>query len=536
MDASMDRAHHAMRQLHSVFFVLLLECIVSPSGRILAWVDSDVGTELSQIQDLIQNGLNVEALGRVRQALVHSPTEPNLHNFLGVLEAQAANYPAAEASFRRAIEYAPRLTSAYFNLGRFYQENPGKDPQALSKAVDTYKALLAHHPGNAEARYHCARLVCLQGKFETSLSHLSRLPAADQKLPHVLIIRLTAQAALGQRALAKETASQILAAPDLTEGDILSVLPLLTKHGQSPTVVSLLQPLEQQSKLSPEGVRELGLLFESAGQLAEAKKSLERAIQSSKPTVTLLLDLARVSHKQKDAQAALGYLAHARDLSPQDPQIHYLFGAICAELELSEDAYEAFKKAVQLERQNADYNLAAGTVALQRRAASESIPYLTKYREQRPKDPRGRLALGAAYYQAGQLDEAQQELRLACTSSETASLAHYYLGRAALQMDDFEAAARELQAALQANPKNLDAIAELGLVRLRTRSYLLAEQSLTQVLNEDPDHYKANLHLLNLYQRTRDARTEEQERRFEAVKKRRSDREQSLLRRVEFVK
>ncbi|HEU0007946.1 MAG TPA: tetratricopeptide repeat protein, partial [Terriglobia bacterium] len=205
-------------------------------------------------------------------------------------------------------------------------------------------------------------------------------------------------------------------------------------------------------------------------------------------------------------------------------------------LDLSEDAYESFKKAVQLDGQTADYNLAAGAIALQRRAASESISYLTKYREQRPKDPRGHLALGAAYYQAGQLDDAQQELRLACDSSETASAAHYYLGRAALQTDDFEMAARELEAALRANPKNLDAVAELGLVRLRTKNYRLAEQNLTKVLNEDPDHYKANLHLLNLYQRTRDARTEEQERRFEQVKKRRSDRDQSLLRRVEFVK
>jgi tetratricopeptide (TPR) repeat protein len=532
----MDGDQRATRQLQSVFFLLLFVCAAGRWGRAFAGVDTDVGSELSQIQVLIQNGHNVEALGRVRQALVHFPREPNLQNFLGVLEAQAANYPAAEASFRRAIEYAPRLTSAYLNLGRFYQENLGKDPQALSKAAEIYRALLIHHPGNAEARYHCARLVCLQGKFENSLMHLARLPAADQRLPHVLIIRLTAQAALGQRALARETASQILAKPGLTEGDILSFLPLLDKHGENSTVVSLLQVLERQSKLSPEGVRELGLLYESTGQLPEAKGALERAVQNSKPSVPLLLDLARVCHKQKDPQAALGYLAHARDLNPQDPQIHYLFGAICAELELSEDAFEAFKKAVQLDVQNADYNLAAGTVALQRRAASESIPYLTKYREQKPKDPRGHLALGAAYYQAGQLDEAQKELHLACSSSETASAAHYYLGRAALQTDDFEAAARELQAALQANPKNLDAVAELGLVRLRTKNYRLAEQSLTQVLHEDPDHYKANLHLLNLYQRTRDARTQEQERRFEQVKKRRSDREQSLLRRVEFIK
>ena len=93
-----------MRQLQSVFFVLLLVCAVCPSGKAFAPVDTpNVGSELSQIQQLIQNGHNVEALGRVRQALVHFPTEPNLNNFLGVLEAQAANYLAAEASLRRSV-------------------------------------------------------------------------------------------------------------------------------------------------------------------------------------------------------------------------------------------------------------------------------------------------------------------------------------------------------------------------------------------------------------------------------------------------
>ncbi len=525
-----------MRRLRRAFLALLIGCVKCLDEAGFAQSDSDGVGNLTHIQKLIHEGETTEALRRVRQALDHSPNEPNLYNFLGVLEAQASNYLAAEVSFRRAIELGPTLTSAYFNLGRLYQENPGKDPQSVPKAVGIYKALLTHQPGNAEARYECARLACLQGKFEDTVSHLSRLPAADQKVSHVLLVSLTAYAGLGRRALARETASRLLSNPSLTEADLLPFLPALSKHRQSQVVVSLLQQLDQRSNLSSDGLRELGILYEAAAQFSEAKKTFERAVQSSKPSWSLLLDLARVSYKQKDPQAALGYLAHARDLNSEDPQIHYLFGAICAELDLSEDAYQSFKKAAQLDGQNADYNLAAGAVALQRRASSESISYLTKYRGQKPKDPRGHLLLGAAYYQAGQLGDAQQELRLASGHSETASAARYYLGRAALQTDDFEMAARELASALAANPKNLDAAAELALVQLRTKNYRLAEQTLAKVLLEDPDHYKANLHLLNLYQRTRDIRTEEQERRFEQVKKRRSDREQSLLRRVEFIK
>ena len=128
-----------------------------------------------------------------------------------------------------------------------------------------------------------------------------------------------------------------------------------------------------------------------------------------------------------------------------------------------------------------------------------------------------------------------EELRLACASLETASAAHYYLGWAALQTDNFEVAARELEAALQANPGNLDAAAELGLVRLRTKNYRLAEQGLMKVLNEYPDHYKETD---NCRTSTNEHGTLERRTGAKSLNKSRSasDREQSLLRRVEFIK
>src|SRR5262245_25213514 len=126
-----------MRHLQSA--LVMIACAGCLSGTAFARVVFSVDTELGQIQKLIQDGHAGEALKHVRQSLVHFPREPNLHNFLGVLEAQASNYVAAEASFRRAIEIAPTLTAAYFNLGRLYQQNLAKDPQALSKAVETYK-------------------------------------------------------------------------------------------------------------------------------------------------------------------------------------------------------------------------------------------------------------------------------------------------------------------------------------------------------------------------------------------------------------
>ena len=66
----------------------------------------------------------------------------------------------------------------------------------------------------------------------------------------------------------------------------------------------------------------------------------------------LLMDLAGTAVKQKDYQGALGYLAHARSLEPNNATVHFLFGMVCVEENLVREAYESMKKAVELDPDN----------------------------------------------------------------------------------------------------------------------------------------------------------------------------------------
>src|ERR1039458_6919535 len=75
--------------------------------------------------------------------------------------------------------------------------------------------------------------------------------------------------------------------------------------------------------------------------------------------------------------------------------IHHL---VCVQMNLAEEAYQALKKAVSLDPNNAYYNYAMGAVALEREEPSEAILYFQKYCQLNPHDPRGRLALGSAYF------------------------------------------------------------------------------------------------------------------------------------------
>jgi Flp pilus assembly protein TadD len=79
-----------------MFWLLLVVSIVlRVDDSIAAASDPEITRRLSQIQQLIQKGVADEARKSLQEALTRFPTEPNLHNFLGVLEGQSSNYPAA---------------------------------------------------------------------------------------------------------------------------------------------------------------------------------------------------------------------------------------------------------------------------------------------------------------------------------------------------------------------------------------------------------------------------------------------------------
>ncbi|MGD0920286.1 MAG: tetratricopeptide repeat protein [Terriglobia bacterium] len=500
----------------------------------LAPAASDPAAEtLQRIQQLIQQGNLAAARNQLTEARRRFPGEPGVDNLLGVVEAQQGNYRAAESSFRRAIVRAPQFTGAYLNLGRLYQENASKDPEALRKALDTYQKLLKFQPSNLEANYQTAALLAGQGSFKASLAHLSRLPLEAQERPQALALRVAGLAGSGERAQADAAATRLLAHPDLTEGDVVSILPTLAAHRYEDLGIRLLEGLAARQLASSDTLRRLGLFYKQRGQLDRARSTLERAALGQPNLVPLLLDLAHVAYQQKDRKGALGYLAHARDLEPQNASIHFFFGLVCIEENLAQQAYVSLKEAVSLDPDNPYHHYAFGTVALPRDDPREAIPEFQKYCEMKPQDPHGRLALGTAYFYSREYELARRELEAASQSRETAAGAHYLLGRMDNQQGKFSDALRHLEEALKVNPDYASTYAELGLLHLKQREFELAEKALRRALELDHDNYSANFNLMVLYQRTKDERAKAQSERFEEIKKRRPEQELELLRIVE---
>ena len=107
---------------------------------------------------------------------------------------------------------------------------------------------------------------------------------------------------------------------------------------------------------------------------------LEQAIQIDAPSAQLLFWMARVSYRSGYFLGVLGYLAHARDLEPDNAAVHFFFGMVCVELNVPGDASESLRQAVRLDPRNAYYNYALGAVLIQGKNPDEAIHYFQQFR------------------------------------------------------------------------------------------------------------------------------------------------------------
>ena len=407
---------------------------------------------LTRARDHIEAGDETAARADLDEALRLHPTSPAVRNFLGVLAASAGGYEEAERRFREAVERDPRYTDAWLNLGRLYQENAANDPGAPHKALAAYEAILGYEPGHREARFQAAALRQSLGEFERSQTDLSFCPPRTAIGPRRWRWRVANHAARGERAGADVAAEKLLAHHDLAAADVRPILPVLASHGRDDLVVRIVETLRQKGLAASADLETLGAAYARQGQLALSREALEAATVSRPDDAALLLALARVAYDQGDREGALGYLGHARAVTPEDPRVHFFLGMVCVELDLGAEAYAALGEAVRLDPDSPEANYAFGSVAVHRKDPTEALPYFRRYSELRPEDYRGPYAVGVALFLAKDYEAARAQLLPFAEREETAAGANYLLARIARALNEEEEALRLAQRAVEADP------------------------------------------------------------------------------------
>jgi tetratricopeptide (TPR) repeat protein len=277
----------------------------------------------------------------------------------------------------------------------------------------------------------------------------------------------------------------------------------------------------------------LAVAYEQLERPADARKVLERVAVLEPQNTEHLIELARLAYILRDKEGALAYLGHARDLTPNDAQIHFLFGMITLEMDLPVEARRSLERALALDPHNPKFNYAMGTVAMRSRNVSSAIPYFETYISAEPQDPRGHFAVGVACFATGDYNRARKEMEGLRTSATTAAGAEYFLGRIARLDEKLDEAADHIEKSIHLLPSFAESYAELGRIRLRQGLTEQAHIALDRALALDTDSFQANATLLAFYQRTHDPRAEEQAVRLRKLDADRSARQELMLRTIE---
>ena len=312
--------------------------------------------------------------------------------------------------------------------------------------------------------------------------------------------------------------------PDILEAEIREALDALaTRMGE----------LDLRWAQAPSDVRDVPGILE---ELARAHRLLERNPRDPAGHTSL----ARIYTRINQLDTALRHARLAQEIEP-DQSIHRLhvgmilaqqssydealkelrtvvtdpvgrrmedawrtIGTTCYALSRTDEAADAFRKAVEANPQNPESRLGLGRAHLDQNRLDESIRELARAAELDPSRAEAHALLGLAQLRAGRTNEAEKTLRRALSKDTHNLMARYNLAQALLlsgrqaEVERELAEFRRIQAAGQKAEENLYRLAttfQTGIERIRHQDVAEGEQLLLQVLIVQP-YYSPALYAL----------------------------------------
>lgn len=223
----------------------------------------------------ITQGHQAEARQRVERQLEQDPQNPHMHNLVGQLASVAKNYTRAEQAYRKAITLDNALLTSYMGLAQTFLQT-GK----VDDAMKEYEAVLAKDPTILQAHMmlgltHESRneLGKAQARYETILKLNPKFAPAANNLAWVIVQQGgNLDVALSHAQTARE------GSPD--DPHIADTLGwVYYKKNTNLLAISLLKEAVEKLPNEPEVHFHYGMALVKNNQVADAKKSLQTALQ-----------------------------------------------------------------------------------------------------------------------------------------------------------------------------------------------------------------------------------------------------------------
>ena len=353
------------------------------------------------------------------------------HNALG-------QDPAAIDSWRAALEAGASPVEVHERLYQHHRER-GK----LAAAIDALKAITAHDPGNAQARYQLGLMLAAQ-EPEAALAHLIQAVELNEDLTKAVAV---VEGKIREARFSDDPAYALLNA-----GRALAFLDEWALAAEA---------FRRATESNPDYAEAWAFLGEAREKLGEdGRPALEKALALDPDSFTVNTLYGLYWSRQGESELALVYLHAAAAIKPENPAIEAEIGKTLHEMGDIPAALSHFERATQLAPRDATYWRLLSRYALQNGFQIEAIG-LAAARQARLLDPDDPIALdllGYGYYLLDDLSLAARFLHQSISFDAQYAPAHLHLGLVHLAQGEPDAARQHLVQAIDLAPDSPTAV------------------------------------------------------------------------------
>ena len=495
-----------------LIFILALHSGICPTR---ASYPRMVEAQQAAEDDAFQRGLQALKENRLEDALAEftaaereHPENARIHNFRGILLVQTGKNAAAAAEYQEAIRLDSQLEDSYRNLGflRWTERQLGPAREALRQAVEL-------SPDDSFAHYYLGRVELDAQQYAPAFHELeiSRQPLPAE--PDFLLQVATGYLTLGREQDARKALEQLQKLP-LSDTQSVGVASLLLSIHENASALKILRALNENRSAPPASWAQFDLALASllSGSYAEA--------------AAIAPAYANTVHATGLESVELG-------------QAWSLIGIAKAHLNHGEESVEALRKAATFAPHEEEHWLNLTRELMELSRFPEAVAETQNGLAANPKSYALRLRLGAAYLAAGRYAESESVFRELVTAGDPLPLGYIGLAQVLIRTGRAQEAATELadaekklgpvfllcyfrglalaraakpegalaafRQAVQLDPKNAEAHANLGKTQLTLGHWSEAIPELREALRLDPGNTQAKRLLSQAYRRAGDA-------------------------------
>lgn len=300
-----------------------------------------------------------------------------------------------EAAQQQATAAAPNHALSYYHysLAHLYEEMAAayNRPDYLQKAIDNYKLALKYDPGSAFLSGELADLYSRSGRTREALAEAEEVVQRDPN-------NLEARKQLGHiylRLLGSQQGGRL-------QGDVLK------------------RAIEQYEKIVQLDTKDLdsrvtlGNLYRMSNDFSKSEAVLKQALALQPENEDALTTLALLYADTGQAQSAIDLLEKVTAKSP-NPRLYAVLGQQYEQAHTYDKAVAAFRKALELDKDNPDYLRSLGQNLIDSDQFEEAITVYKNLISADAQDADSYLHLGLAYRQLGCFDEAAENLQKAAS-------------------------------------------------------------------------------------------------------------------------